>query len=136
MPVIFDKSAKLLSLHAKSTFLQNLYASFINTIILHFSNLSLKRYINLEKVIDKYSYGYNNTNMMYSNEDNFVKLTLQLSKSERDIAKTIAREKGMTFAGWLGNLVRKELQNNAPDETIMESVEGQSVSYGDRRTAE
>ena len=74
--------------------------------------------------------------MMYSNEDNFVKLTLQLSKSERDIAKTIAREKGMTFAGWLGNLVRKELQNNAPDETIMESVEGQSVSYGDRRTAE
>ena len=98
--------------------------------------MSLKRYINLEKVIDKYSFEYNNTNMMYPNGDNFVKLTLQLSKAERDTAKTIAREKGMTFAGWLGNLVRKELQNNTPEKTIVEPVDGQSVSYGDRRSAE
>ena len=89
--------------------------------------MSPKRYIKLEKTLDKYLYGYNNTSMMYSNRDNFVKLTLQLSKVERDEAKIIAREKGMTFAGWLGNLVRKELQNNTPEKVIIESSDDTSV---------
>ena len=42
----------------------------------------------------------------------------------------------MLFQCWLGNLVRKELQNNTPEKTIVEPVDGQSVSYGDRRSAE
>lgn len=42
----------------------------------------------------------------------------------------------MLFQCWLGNLVRKELQNNTHEKTIVEPVDGQSVSYGDRRSAE
>lgn len=61
---------------------------------------------------------------------------ISITTKERQEAKALAKSQGMLFQHWLGNLVRKELKNNAPDETIMESVEGQSVSYGDRRTAE
>ena len=40
------------------------------------------------------------------NNDQFQKLTVMLSDSEREEAKRYARSKGMTFAGWLGVVVR------------------------------
>lgn len=63
-------------------------------------------------------------------------LKVQLSSKEAIEAKNLAKSKGMLFQCWLGNLVRKELQNNTPEKTIVEPVDGQSVSYGDRRSAE
>lgn len=63
-------------------------------------------------------------------------LKVQLSSEEAIEAKNLAKSKGMLFQCWLGNLVRKELQNNTPEKTIVEPVDGQSVSYGDRRSAE
>lgn len=63
-------------------------------------------------------------------------LKVQLSSEEAIEAKNLAKSKGMLFQCWLGNLVRKELQNNTPEKTIVEPVDGQSVSYVDRRSAE
>ena len=63
-------------------------------------------------------------------------LKVQLSSEEAIEAKNLAKSKGMLFQCWLGNLVRKELQNNTPEKTIVEPVDNQSVSYGDRRSAE
>ena len=40
------------------------------------------------------------------NNDQYQKLTVMLSNSEREEAKRFARSKGMTFAGWLGVAVR------------------------------
>lgn len=61
---------------------------------------------------------------------------ISITTKERQEAKALAKSQGMLFQHWLGNLVRKELQNNIPEKTIVEPVDGQSVSYGDRRSAE
>lgn len=73
---------------------------------------------------------------MSSLKPEFKYLKVQLSSEEAIEAKNLAKSKGMLFQCWLGNLVRKELQNNTPEKTIVEPVDGQSVSYGDRRSAE
>ena len=34
-----------------------------------------------------------------------------ISHEEKDRAKKVAKSKGMTFQGWLGNLIKDELKN-------------------------
>ena len=63
-------------------------------------------------------------------------LRAQITEEEAQKAKSMAKDKGMTLQGWVGSLIKKEIYSNAPDKTIMEPIEGQSISYGDRRTAE
>ena len=36
-------------------------------------------------------------------------IKVDFSRQERDEAKRLAKSKGMTFQGWIGQLVRKEL---------------------------
>ena len=40
------------------------------------------------------------------------KLTVMITASERDTAKAIAKSQGMTFAGWLGQLVKREIRSD------------------------
>lgn len=63
-------------------------------------------------------------------------LRAQITEEEAQKAKNIAKDKGMTLQGWVGSLIKKEIYNNTPEKTIVEPVDGQSVSYGDRRSAE
>ena len=46
-------------------------------------------------------------------------LIVDITPSEREAAKRIARSCGMTFKGWLGQLVRRELRDNGiqPSDT-------------------
>ncbi len=74
--------------------------------------------------------------MKYESLNQTVMLKVKISKDEIKRAKSLAKSEGMLFQCWLGNLVRKELQNNTPEKTIVEPVDGQSVSYVDRRSAE
>ena len=39
----------------------------------------------------------------------YQKLTVQISLDERERAKKLAKSKGMSFMGWLGQLVKNEL---------------------------
>ena len=39
-------------------------------------------------------------------------LIVDITPSEREAAKSIARSCGMTFKGWLGQLVKREIRNN------------------------
>ena len=41
--------------------------------------------------------------------DHFEKLTIQISRIEKERAKFIAKSQGMTFQGWLGQLIKREL---------------------------
>ena len=63
-------------------------------------------------------------------------LRAQITEEEAQKAKNIAKDKGMTLQGWVGSLIKKEIYNNTPEKTIVEPVDGQSVSYGDKRSAE
>ena len=63
-------------------------------------------------------------------------LRAQITEEEAQKAKNIAKDKGMTLQGWVGSLIKKEIYNNTPEKTIVEPVDNQSVSYGDRRSAE
>lgn len=74
--------------------------------------------------------------MKYESLNQTVMLKVKISKDEIKRAKSLAKSEGMLFQCRLGNLVRKELQNNTPEKTIVEPVDNQSVSYGDRRSAE
>ena len=40
-----------------------------------------------------------------------LQIAVDLSKDERNAAREIARSKGMTFQGWLGQLIKRELAN-------------------------
>ena len=44
------------------------------------------------------------------NNDQYQKLTVMLTSREREEAKQYAKTKGMTFAGWLGMVVRDAMQ--------------------------
>lgn len=74
--------------------------------------------------------------MKYESLNQTAMLKVKISKDEIKRAKSLAKSKGMLFQCWLGNLVRKELQNNVSENPLIEPIEGQSVSYGDRRSAE
>lgn len=41
---------------------------------------------------------------------NCKKINISISVNERDKAKALAKSKGMTFQGWLGQLVKRELE--------------------------
>lgn len=47
--------------------------------------------------------------------DQFQKLTVMLSDTEREKAKRIAKSKGMTFAGWLGVAVKDAMAKEKTD---------------------
>ena len=50
--------------------------------------------------------------------DQYQKLTVQISIEERELSKKLAKTKGMTYAGWLGSLVKRELRNYSGDVTV------------------
>jgi len=49
--------------------------------------------------------------MKITNVDQVNNVKIILSSYEKEKAKKIAKNKGFTFQGWLGNLVRKEINN-------------------------
>ena len=54
-------------------------------------------------------------------EDSYQKATLlkaNISSIERDKAKVIAKSKGLTFQGWLGQLVKRELEAAEKEASI------------------
>ena len=61
--------------------------------------------------------------MKVQNCTHYQKLTVQISSEEREQAKKLAKNKGMTYAGWLGQLVKKEL-------TAEKATKKQEASYG------
>lgn len=44
------------------------------------------------------------------NRDQYQKLTVMISKETRDEAKALAKSHGMSFQGWLGQLIKQELK--------------------------
>ena len=46
--------------------------------------------------------------------DQFQKLTVRLTSSEKEEAKRLAKSKGMTFQGWLGFVIKEAVQKEAP----------------------
>lgn len=47
--------------------------------------------------------------------DHYEKLNVLISHEERNMAKSIAKKKGMTFQGWLGQLIKRELEAQNAD---------------------
>lgn len=45
-----------------------------------------------------------------------LQIAVDLSKDERNAAREIARSKGMTFQGWLGQLIKRELAKSQQDQ--------------------
>ena len=41
-----------------------------------------------------------------------------ITQEERDKAKTLAKSRGMTFQGFIGQLIRKELETSCNAETV------------------
>lgn len=48
--------------------------------------------------------------MKYSEQN--MQIRASISLKERDEANRLARSKGMTFQGWLGQLIKRELKAN------------------------
>jgi len=49
--------------------------------------------------------------MKDENANKPINVRIKLSNYEKREAKKFAKDKGFTFQGWLGNLVRKEINN-------------------------
>lgn len=49
--------------------------------------------------------------------DHYQKLTVQITLEEREQAKKLAKSKGMSFMGWLGQLVKNELATSTAETT-------------------
>lgn len=45
------------------------------------------------------------------------KLTVSITPEEREKAKAFAKSQGMTFQGWLGQLIRRELDHESHPQT-------------------
>lgn len=60
-------------------------------------------------------------------------LKIQISAEETLEAKALAKSKGMLFQCWLGNLVKKELKNSAPEKTINDPSADSSLAFDSRR---
>lgn len=60
-------------------------------------------------------------------------LKIQISAEETLKAKALAKSKGMLFQCWLGNLVKKELQNSTPEKTINDPSTDSSLAFDSRR---
>lgn len=54
---------------------------------------------------------------------NCKKVNIAISPQEREQAKSLAKSKGMTLQGWLGQLVKKEL-------TAEKATKAKEASYG------
>lgn len=56
--------------------------------------------------------------MMQRKSDNAVWIRAFITNSEREQAKALAKSKGMTFQGWLGQLIKNALkeEREATDE--------------------
>ncbi|MFW5526610.1 MAG: hypothetical protein ACOCOW_06210 [Prevotella sp.] len=52
--------------------------------------------------------------MRYSEQN--MQLRASISIAERDEANRLARSKGMTFQGWLGQLIKRELAKSQQDQ--------------------
>lgn len=50
--------------------------------------------------------------------DQYQKLTVQISLEERELSKKLAKTKGMTYAGWLGSLIKRELRDYSGDVSV------------------
>lgn len=46
--------------------------------------------------------------------DRFTSIKVEISKEKKQQAKSYAKSKGMTFSGWLGQLIDRELQKANP----------------------
>ena len=57
--------------------------------------------------------------MKSRNDYHIEKLNVLISKEEKEMAKNLAREKGMTFSGFVGALVKEELRRS---EDVEEDV--------------
>ena len=70
--------------------------------------------------------------MKVQNCSQFQKLTVMISEIEKDEAKSIAKSQGMTFAGWLGQLVKREIKEYQASISGMphtlEGIQGTSPS--------
>lgn len=47
------------------------------------------------------------------NEMNYLKV--RITSEEKNQAKALAKSKGMTFSGWLGQLVKRELKSSSKE---------------------
>ena len=54
--------------------------------------------------------------MRDENANKTVNVRIDISEIEKQLAKRIAKKQGFTFQGWLGKLVRKELEKNMSKE--------------------
>ena len=45
-----------------------------------------------------------------------INTRIRISHEESEQAKSIARSKGMTFQGWLGQLIKRELAKSQQDQ--------------------
>lgn len=62
------------------------------------------------KIVDKVKKWTYHGAMKIQNCNHFQKISVAISPEERVHAKEIAKSKGMTFQGWLGQLVKRELE--------------------------
>ena len=58
-------------------------------------------------------------------------LIVDITPAEREAAKRIARSCGMTFKGWLGQLVKRELRENSELVPSVQSNHGYISHYKD-----
>ena len=56
--------------------------------------------------------------MKIQNCTQYQKLTVQISLEERELSKKLAKTKGMTYAGWLGSLIKRELRDYSGDVSV------------------
>lgn len=54
--------------------------------------------------------------MRYEKSYKTTLIKASITSTERDAAKALAKSKGMTFSGWLGQLVKRELKANLSEE--------------------
>lgn len=62
--------------------------------------------------------------------DHYQKLTVQITLEEREQAKKLAKSKGMSFMGWLGQLVKNELATSTAETTSHPSSDSEEIRDG------
>lgn len=68
---------------------------------------------------------------MAKQTDDTQVLIVKISPQERESAKSLAKASGMTFQGWLGQLIKRELRQASSTDGIQPSgsVTGTSIGF-------
>lgn len=68
------------------------------------------------QIVDICSFDVYSGAMRYTND--YIQVKADISPEERDDARRLAKSKGMTFQGWMGQIIKRELASSKEAKNV------------------